>query len=383
MDRTPLHAILLGTGWFPEQSGGLDKGFTHHFQGLQDVGVDVRGLVTGSPAVEKLSGGRAHAFADTETPLLQRWRGVRSAMQRLLRDQHPDLVASHFALYTFPVLDLIRPYPLVVHFHGPWALESRVEGGGRLSVALKGRLEATVYRRATRYIVLTQAFADVLQEIFGVSESKVSIVPGGVDTARFDTGLSRKEARARLGWPEDRPLALVVRRLVRRVGLENLVTAIREVRERVPDVLLLIAGKGPLAGELEAQIEALGLGQNVRLLGFVSDDDLPIAYRAADVSIVPSTALEGFGLITVESFAAGTPALVTPVGGLPEAVRGLSPDLVLPGAEVADLADGLSAALSGEVTLPDGEACQSYARRNHDWSVIAERVREVYDEVVR
>ena len=257
MDRT-LCAILVGAGWFPEQSGGLDKGYTHHFQQLRDVGVEVRGLVTGSPAVTALSEERAYPFAATDAPLLERWRGVRRTMHRLLEEERPDLVASHFALYTFPVLDLIRRYPLVVHFHGPWALESRVEGGGRLSVVLKGQLEGTVYRRATRYIVLTQAFADVLQETFGVSESKISIVPGGVDTARFDTGLSRKEARAQLDWPKDRPLALVVRRLVRRVGLENLITAMTEVCKRVPDVLL-IAGKGPLAGELEARIEATRL----------------------------------------------------------------------------------------------------------------------------
>ena len=63
----------------------------------------------------------------------------------------------------------------------------------------------------------------------------------------------------------------------------------------------------------------------MRLLGFVAEEDLPWLYRACDISIVPSVALEGFGLPTIESLAAGTPVLVTPIGGLPETVSELDP----------------------------------------------------------
>ena len=63
--------------------------------------------------------------------------------------------------------------------------------------------------------------------------------------------------------------------------------------------------------------------------------------------MVPTVALEGFGLITVESLSAGTPVLVTPVGGLPEAVAGLSQDLVLPSTGANAIADGIDGALSG------------------------------------
>jgi glycosyltransferase involved in cell wall biosynthesis len=167
------------------------------------------------------------------------------------------------------------------------------------------------------------------------------------------------------------------------MGIENLISAISEVRRQVPEVLLLIAGKGALSGELEEQVRSLGLEDNVRLLGFVPDEDLPIAYRAADLSIVPTVALEGFGLIAVESLAAGTPVLVTPVGGLPEVVRDLSADLMLPGSGTGDLVEGLVAALRGELALPDSEACRSYARARYDWPVIAARTREVYAEALK
>ena len=63
-------------------------------------------------------------------------------------------------------------------------------------------------------------------------------------------------------------------------------------------------GQGPLHDRLNEQIIRSGLSEQVRLLGFLPDTDLPLAYRAADLSIDPSQALEGFGLTTLESLAA-------------------------------------------------------------------------------
>jgi glycosyltransferase involved in cell wall biosynthesis len=151
----------------------------------------------------------------------------------------------------------------------------------------------------------------------------------------------------------------------------------------VPDVLVLIAGAGPVRAELERQIASLGLQDNIRLLGFVPDADLPKAYRASDLTIVPTVALEGFGLIVVESLAAGTPCLVTPVGGLPEAVSGLSRALVLRSTGAEAIAEGIGDALTGVTPLPSARECVDFARRNFDWPVIAERVRLVYEEAMR
>jgi glycogen synthase len=74
---------------------------------------------------------------------------------------------------------------------------------------------------------------------------------------------------------------------------------------------------------------------------------------------------------------------VIPVGGLPEVVSDLSADMVLLGSSVEDLADGIRAALTGDLALPDTEACRSYARTRYDWSIIAARMREVYAEALK
>jgi glycosyltransferase involved in cell wall biosynthesis len=153
--------------------------------------------------------------------------------------------------------------------------------------------------------------------------------------------------------------------------------------KHLPDTLLLMAGKGPLASQLQAQIEASELPNNVRLLGFVPDEELPVAYRAADITVMPTRTLEGFGLSAVESLAAGTPVLVTSVGGLPEVVRDLSEDLIIDDFSSKGLASRLTAALKGQLNMPSPTACQQYARAHFDWPVIASQVKNVYQQVVQ
>jgi glycogen synthase len=378
----PFLTLQIGMGWFPDEVGGLDRFYYDLVRHLPRTGVQVRGVVAGMPSVAHKSDGRVRSFAPTSAPLLSRWRRARRMIGSELATNQFTLVASHFALYTLPVLDLIQPYPLVIHFHGPWASEGYVEGGGGLNTKVKTALERAVYRRGTRFITLSDAFRDVLHNLYKVPRERIHVVPGGVETRRFATTLTRREARERLGWPQDRPTLVAVRRLAKRMGLENLIGAIKEVRRRVPEILLLIGGKGRLAKALSARVLSLDLEEHVRFLGFVSDEQLPLAYRAADLTVVPTMALEGFGLIAVESLAAGTPVLVTPVGGLPELASDLSPELVLPGTDARSLAEGIGAALTGELSLPSADTCQNYVRSRYDWPVVAARIRTVYEETL-
>lgn len=375
-----MHTLQLGSGWFQETPGGLERVYEALFRYLPHCGVSCYGIVLARTVPS--SHHRLVVAGAPIDPLWQRWRGMRRVVRELRQQTSFDLVAAHFALYTFPVLDLIRDLPLVVHFHGPWAWEGREEARPGMQMRIKAWLERQVYRRAARYVVLSEAFGHELVERYRVDPACVRVVPGGVEAERFALDVTRQEARERLGWPLNRPIVLSVRRLVRRMGLKQLIEAMVLVRQQVPEALLLIAGRGPLAEGLQAQIEAQQLRQHVRLLGFLSEELLPWAYRAADLTIVPTVALEGFGLITLESLAAGTPVLVTPVGGLPEAVRGLSVSLVLEAATKEALAAGLIEALTGQRPLPTAEACQAYVRAHFDWPVIARKVKAVYAEVL-
>jgi glycosyltransferase involved in cell wall biosynthesis len=378
-----LRTLQLGMEWFPEKPGGLNRVYYEVMRHLPDANVEVHGLVAGTAHVARDSGGMIEAFAPPAGKLAPRMLAVRRHALPLLRADPGLLVVSHFALYTAPLLDALRDHRLVVHFQGPWGLEGEAERQPASMVRAKRAIERMVYARADAFIVLSPPFGEILAQQFGIPEERIHVIPGGVDVARYAITASREACRRRLGWPADRPIVLSVRRLMRRMGLDHLITAALAVRERYPDVLILVAGHGPLATELRAQIDALGLQDNVRLLGFVADDDLPAAYRAATLTVVPTQALEGFGLIVPESLAAGTPCLVTPVGGLPAAIEGLSRDLILAGTEPTAIAHGILDALSGVTPLPDEATCREFARRHYDWPVIVGRIRAVYEASLR
>jgi len=377
-----IDSLQIGMHWFRERPGGLDRMFMALIESLPAQGVDVRGLVAGTENVQTETNGVVQVFAGERDGLGARLRGARRHSIRLKRARAPDVVASHFALYAAPTLGVFARVPRVVHFHGPWAAESSASGRGKLSHAVRHAIERTVYRGASRHIVLSRAFARVLQNDYRITEESIRIVPGCVDVARFDTPHTKAQARERLGLSQDRPQLFCIRRLVPRMGIEDLVDAMFVVKQSVPDVHLTIAGKGMLEAALRARIAARGLESHVTLAGYVPDEDLPVWYRAADLSVVPTVTLEGFGLTTVESLAAGTPVLVTPVGGLPEAVAPLSEGLVLPSIGFNALGRGIIDAVLGTHPLPNAESCRQYARSRFDHAAVASQVAAVYREVL-
>jgi glycogen synthase len=374
-----IRILTIGMGWFPEEPGGLNRMYAGLLGALESVGdAAIQGLVAGSASATMRAPASLSFFAKREASALQRLRACRRVVSGALAANHVDVVAAHFSLYAIPILDLLRGRQFVFHFHGPWASESRAEGESSVGVAVKRRIESCVYDRADRFITLSSAFAHILERQYGISPEQVFVVPGGVDASRYNVLASRRAAREKLQLPLDRPLIVSVRRLIHRVGLEGLIDSMVEVRRQVPEALLLIAGRGPLARELEERVAGRGLKDHVKLIGFVAEEDLPWLYRASDVSIVPSTTLEGFGLPTIESLAAGTPVLVTPVGGLPETVASLDPSLVLPHAGSSALVEAISAALLNPGKLPSAERCVQYVREHFDWPVIAKKVLAVY-----
>lgn len=376
-----MKTLQIGMGWFPEEQGGLNRYYYGSSNYLPKAGVDIQGLLTGSEQIANTTQQPIKIFASAEAPLLNRWRGIRNSLKQLKLSEY-DAVVGHFALYTSPILNQIGDLPLIFHFHGPWALESSAEKQKALNVRLKKILEQIVYRRVSRFIVLSQAFKQILHNRYDVPLNKIHVIPGGVDLKQFTISNSRTEARAKLGWEKERTIIFCVRRLSKRMGLENLIQAIARVKTQYPDVLLYIAGKGALAETLQAQIAALNLTNHVRLLGYLPDEQLPIAYRAANFSVVPTISFEGFGLIIIESLAVGTPVLGTPIGGIPEILEPFCPDLLFEDASVDKLAEGIIEVLSQKRQLPDSEACRAYVKHNFSWSVIAPQIKSVYQQAI-
>jgi glycosyltransferase involved in cell wall biosynthesis len=368
--------LCVGMGWFPVTPGGLNRYLYEFAQTLAQGQDQVKVLGVGTPDESFGQTSEVLNLASPSQSMPARlWQTRQSFAQQDL--SQVDAINLHFALYSFPLMDLLpKDIPVTFSFHGPWADECRQEGAGATDAFLKQQLETYVYRRCDRFIVLSQAFGQILHGTYGIPWEKIAVIPGGVNIEHFAPRMERSQARAKLGFPQDRPILFTPRRLVHRMGLDRLIQAIQQVKQQVPDVWLAIAGKGPLKEALTAQVKALGLEDHVQLLGYVPDEQLPLCYEAADLTVVPSLSLEGFGLILLESLASGTPVLSTPVGGMPEILRPFVPHLVTDSTEVKDIADRITQLLLGHCELPGRAQCRDYAITHYDWAKIGQQVRD-------
>jgi phosphatidyl-myo-inositol dimannoside synthase len=144
-----------------------------------------------------------------------------------------------------------------------------------------------------------------------------------VDLARFHPGVSTSAVRRHLAIPDGARVVLSFGRLVPRKGNDRLIAAMREVRRRIPDVTLVIAGTGPEEKKLRRSA-ADDLG--VIFAGRVSDDHAPALYAIADVFVLAvadrwrGLEVEGLGVVLLEAGATATPAVTGRSGGTPEAV---------------------------------------------------------------
>ena len=188
----------------------------------------------------------------------------------------------------------------------------------RLNVCLRRQIEHSVLLSAKRTIVLSDFTRDKLVATYGMDREHVLIIPGGVDIERFHPCSNRETIRKRLRLPPDRFILLTVRNLVPRMGLENLIDAMRSVVNAIPEICLVVGGTGPLKSSLVKRRDDMGLHDHVLFTGFIPETDLPDYYRAADIFVLPTIELEGFGLVTLEALASGTPVLGTPIGGTQE-----------------------------------------------------------------
>ncbi len=165
------------------------------------------------------------------------------------------------------------------------------------------------------------------------------------------------------------------------MGLDTLIQAMAILRQQAPDLLLLIGGAGSLRSDLESLTGSLDLQGHVRFLGFIPDNELPLYYQASDAFVLPTRELEGFGLVTIEALACGTPVLATPVGATPELLRQLQPDLLFEGIEAQDIAQGILRYLQRAQADPQGyenlrQRCRDYATACFGWDQIVERLEQ-------
>lgn len=296
------------------------------------------------------------------------------------RRDPPDVVHAHFWMSGLASVLAARDLglPVVQTFHALGVVKRRYQGCADTSPPERVRLERLIGKSVSR---VAATCSDEVFELarLGLPRSRVSVVPCGVDLARFTAEGEPAATSA--------PRRIVsVGRLVPRKGFATTISALAGV----PDTELVIAG-GPEQGRLADDPEArrltelarrAGVADRVRLLGQVSRSDMPALLRSADV-VVCTPWYEPFGIVPLEAMACGVPVVAAAVGGLIDTVvDGVTGELVPPRRP-----DLLAATLRR--LLDDPALCEAYgvagmdrARSRYSWGRIAVDILRVYEKAL-
>jgi len=374
--------VLIATDqWSPDVIGGsarVARATAQQFARLGHQVVVVAPAIPGRPTVEQDEAVELHRSVK-RFGLPQSVADVAGTWKWAVRRQRPDVLVAHQATNAVGLLAAHPRVPLLYVFHASAPLEQRFVRRrlrparrvmGLLLDPLLVLLERVAVRRAKTVAVLSEYSRELLLSRHPGLADRIAVVRGGVDYDRFASG-DGVSIRAAYGIPADRPFVLTVRRLEPRMGVEELLRTVKTLFERGARLTLGIAGAGMSAARLRELAHELELGEHVRFLGRVPDDDLPGLYAAADLFVLPTVAYEGFGISTVEALAAGTPVVGTAVGATPEILEPLDPRLVAPSADAVDLAATIERAL-GAVSTATRRRCADYARSRFRWDVAIE-----------
>ena len=250
------------------------------------------------------------------------------------------------------------------------------------------RIEKYSISKCDLIVVLSEFTKDKLVEHYKIKPEKIYVIPGGVDLTRFEFEENKLAIRKQLGLSGEKFILFTVRNLVPRMGLENLIYAMKEIIRYAKDVYLIIGGKGELKEKLSSLISELNLIDFVKLQGFIPDEELPHYNQAADFFILPTKYLEGFGLVTLEAMACGTPVLGTPVGGTKEILDKFNPAFLFKDTSPESISNLILEKYNYYKKEPEeykkiSQKCRAFAEKNYSWERNINEIEALFVQLIK
>ncbi len=184
-------------------------------------------------------------------------------------------------------------------------------------------------RFVKKIVAVSEGVKKYLVEERKIDSGKIDIIHYGIDLSSFKTrnGFLDKKTRSKLGIPDHKIVIGTVARLEIQKGHKYLIEAAPGIISKFPDVVFVFAGDGTLRQELELQVNALGLREHFRFLGFRKDvKELLFAF---DIFVLPSL-FEGLPNVILEAMASGRPIVASAVDGTPELLEHKETGLLVP-----------------------------------------------------
>lgn len=308
-------------------------------------------------------------------------RELGETLRTRFENHRPDFIYERASLYATVGVYLARDLqrPLVLELNSPLALEQatyRATGLGDLAA----RAERFVLRRADAVLAVSEPLREYAVSL-GVEAERVHVVPNGVDTELFRPEGPDPGVRARWGLG-DGPVLGFVGGLRPWHGVGVLPALLESLRRRHEGARLVIAGDGPLRGELERDLRERGLAGSAVFTGWMPHAEVADLIRTFDVALAPYPRPDHdfyfSPLKLFEYMACGVPVVTTALGQIPEIVRDGETGLLCPPGDRAALLDACDRLLGDHALRTRlGKAAAKEIRNRYTWDRNAARAIEI------
>jgi glycogen(starch) synthase len=289
----------------------------------------------------------------------------------------PDLVHAHDWLVAWggDTLRALWQRPLVATIHAT----EKGRHGGNIPPGEPAGIHAVEWwltYQATRVIACSAYMEAEVISTFDLPPNKVDAVPNGVDAPAWapPPGSPPRGAGG--------PLVVTWGRIQYEKGFQTLVLAVPGLRDAVPGLKVVVAGRGSYLSELESLAQRIGVEPTVQFAGFVPDAELQRLLHAASAVVIPSL-YEPFGIVALEALAAGAPLVAADTGGMGEVLRGTDAGLLYPPGDPVALADALQRMLTEPGLAARSQAAgRELVTGRYSWDTVAAQTALVYERVL-
>ncbi len=363
------HLIIIGSTSKHVRKGGIPS-YVNELERYLDKCYSQYTLLEISE--EKYETDRKKKYATLKDNYFLRCWLLRKEIKKIAKKNQRIAFSIHYWRELIFSLDIILKNDFILHFHGPAYLEAKLENKSKFHITVAKWYEKIMYPKAKYAICLSHEFKNVLNELYNVDKEKISVIPYGFQLNGIKQLLPTQNKKIQI---------VCVRRLVKRVGIELLIKACKKLKDQSFEFELTIIGEGYLYQELLNIVHCLNLEGHVKLLGKIPDKQLKQILLKSDLAVMPSIALEGFGISTVECLYHGVPVIGTNIGGTTGILKPLDPNLIIEKPSTEKIYEKLYDILTQEISLPSREECHQYAIKNYDIEKIGSQIKALYHDV--
>jgi len=276
-----------------------------------------------------------------------------------------DIIHANWTLSAFSawVGKFLHKKPVVVTIQG-----SDIFKAAKLPVIRP--LTKITLDKCDKIVALSRAIA---KEILSVAtpQNIIKIIPNGVNTTKFLKGEENRD-----------PIILFVGSLIERKDPLSLLIAFKGILDKTKTLHLVFIGDGPLLRSLEEIASNMGLESNVSFLGNQSQEQVSSWMKKAKVFVLPSVE-EGLGVVLLEALASGTPCVATNVGGIPDIITE-EVGILIPPHDPQAIQTAIFKIIQDEALWKEfSNNARRRAETIYDWDKVADRIIELYAEIIR